>query len=286
MSNDIIKSRLSFYNPTTLEDEQSALKEILQDIILYGLSTSDFFRIAAFHGGTSLRILHNLPRFSEDLDFTLLNPDAEFKWKPYMNSIEKTCIEFGVEPEVLDKSKTDSTIQKMFLKDNSIGKIINLRFHHHPHTKFRIKLEIDTNPPAGANSETRFINFPLDAGITAHDLESNFSGKLHALLCRNYIKGRDWYDFSWYTQGKISPNLNLLSEAINQQGPWQEQNIQVDKAWLYSAISKKIKDINWKQASTDVAPFLRSLEKETLKLWSIGFFEDKLSRLIDTMKID
>ena len=111
----------------------------------------------------------------------------------------------------------------MFLKDDSIGKMIDLSFVHHPGKKLTIKFEIDTNPPQGSNIDIKFLEFPLNCSIVAQDLSSSFAGKCHALLCREYIKGRDWYDFAWYVAKRISPNFEFLEHALYQQGPWANQ---------------------------------------------------------------
>ena len=217
---NIIDERLKNYSSNTLEDEEHALKEILQEVALYGLANANFFDKAIFHGGSALRILYGLPRFSEDLDFLLKSPNPHFKWEPYMDAIIATCKQYGIHPEITDKGRMNNAVKKMFLKDDSIGKIIDLSFVHHPGRKLRIKFEIDTNPLLGSNLDVKFLEFPLDYSIVAQDLSSGFAGKCHALLCREYIKGRDWYDFTWYVARKISPNFIFLTHALEQQGPW------------------------------------------------------------------
>lgn len=279
MITNIIDAKLKSYTLNSIEDEQFALKEILQEIILYGLFTANFFSQGIFHGGTSLRILHRLPRFSEDLDFLLTEPNPKFNWKPYLEAIKKSCQQFGIEPEIIDKSQAGKSVQKMFLKDNSIGKILNLAFHHHQHHKLTIKLEIDTNPPHGSKFETKFLDFPIAFSIVTQDLPSNFAGKCHALLCRQYIKGRDWYDFLWYITNQITPNFDFLSNAINQQGPWANQQFLVTQDWLIAEMEKKIREINWEKTALDAKPFLNPLEKTTLSLWTPEFFLDRLHRL-------
>lgn len=279
MIKSIINERLKNYSINTLEEKEDALKEILQEIILYGLANAEFFKHAVFHGGTSLRILYNLPRFSEGLDFMLKKPNKHFVWKTYMDVIITTCKEFGIIPDVIDKSQADKTVQKMFQKNNSIGKILDLTFKHYANKKLTIKLEIDTNPPVGLDMETKFLDFPLDFSIITQDLSSNFAGKIHALLCRTYTKGRDWYDFSWYFSRKVTPNLKLLRNALRQQGPWQGQKISVSLKWLHDNLIKRIQEIQWNYTINDVAPFLRSLEKQSLNVWGVDFFTDKINKL-------
>ncbi len=276
---NIIDERLKTYATNTIEDEEHALKEILQEVALYGLANANFFDKAVFHGGSALRILYGLPRFSENLDFLLKSPNPHFKWEPYVDSIVATCKQYGVHPEITDKSRVSSAVKKMFLKDSSIGKIIDLSFIHHPERKLMIKFEIDTNPPLGSNLDVKFLEFPLDYSVVAQDLCSSFAGKCHALLCREYIKGRDWYDFTWYVARKISPNFVFLEHALRQQGPWVNQKNNVTPAWFVDVMEKKIKSIDWDRAANDVAPFLNVQDKKILNLWGVDFFMDKLGKL-------
>jgi len=279
LKSQIINDRLRNYEIKSIEDEENALKEILQEIALYALSTTDFFTHAMFHGGTSLRILYHLPRFSEDLDFILKTPNSQFRWEPYIEKMNKAFELFGVEPEIMDRGQANKTIQKMFLKDNSIGKIINLQFKHHAKRKLLIKLEIDTNPPMGSTEAIKFLDFPLDSSILTQDLPSNFAGKCHALLCRQYLKGRDWFDFSWYVAGKTQVNFNFLTAAINQAGPWQQQNINISNDWLITQLSNKINSIHWKAPKLEVSRFINKEFKDSLDLWSTDFFLDKVHKL-------
>ena len=206
-------------------------------------------------------------------------PNPNFKWQPYLHAISQTFKQYGIHPEVVDKSKVHNTVKKMFLKDTSIGKLINLSFIHHPNKKFTIKFEIDTNPPHGSNEDIKFLEFPLDFSILVQDLHSNFAGKCHALLCRTYIKGRDWYDFIWYVAKKITPNLTFLTNALDQQGPWTKQKINVTPSWLYEVMREKINHVDFEKAKKDVEPFLNTQDKKALVLWGSDFFLDKLNRL-------
>lgn len=285
MASNIIETKLKNYAPHTIEEEEQALKEILQEIALYGLANANFFDKAIFQGGTALRILYNLPRFSEDLDFILKAPDSNFKWEPYVDAVITTCKQFGVQPEVIDKSRASSNVKKMFLKDDSIGKLINLSFTHHPGKKLAIKFEIDINPPAGSNIDIKFLDFPIDYSVIAQDLSSSFAGKCHALLCREYIKGRDWYDFTWYVARKITPNFIFLENALDQQGPWANQSIIVTPTWFIEAMKEKIETIDWNKATNDVKPFLTTQDKQVLNLWGIDFFMDKLKKLENILNV-
>jgi hypothetical protein len=162
-----------------------------------------------------------------------------------MNAIIASCKKYGVESTIIDKSRLDNTINKMFLKDDSIAKMIDLSFPRHPGKKLAIKFEIDTNPPLGSNLELQFLGFPLEHSIAAQDLSSSFAGKCHALLCRNYIKGRDWYDLAWYVTRKITPNFVFLQNALEQQGPWAHQKINATPTWLLETLQEKINTLDW-----------------------------------------
>ena len=278
MPHPIIEEKLKSYNAQLPQEEENALKEILQELALYALSRTDFFKEALFQGGTALRILYHLPRFSEDLDFILKQPNKNFQWQVYIDQMMKTFELFDITPEISDRSKADTTVQKLFLKDNSIGKVLTLRFNHHARRKLMIKFEIDTNPPAGSLAENKFLAFPTDYAIQAQDLTSNFAGKCHALLCRQYVKGRDWFDLVWYAARETAINYPFLQAAIEQQGPWAGQSIQVTAEWLQTELIKKARSLNWQQVVTDVEPFVNSLEKESLQVWNADFFTEIIQK--------
>ncbi len=277
---ELIQQRLDSYKATNPVEEEHATKEILQEVALYCLWRADFFEVAAFQGGTSLRILHKLPRFSEDLDFILKEPDPEFEWGGFLERLLHGLQEFGLQSEVLDKSQLDQRVKKALLKDNSVSNQLNLSFYRgHPEQKLNIKLEIDVNPPEGSGYEYTYLDFPLDFEVCHQDLSSNFALKIHALLCRDYIKGRDWYDFNWYVKQKIQPKLSLLQAALYQYGPWEEQSMTVDHKWLQTVLLEKVASIDWQQAAEDVERFLNRAERESLKLWSERFFNAKVTAL-------
>ena len=214
---DIIRQRLATYSARNALEEEQATKEILQEVALYLLWRGGFFEVAAFQGGTSLRILHRLPRFSEDLDFILRQPDAAFDWGLYLKPLLVGLTEFGLKSDVLDKSKMDRNIREALIKNDSIANQLNLKFDRgRSSPTLKIKLEIDVNPPAGSGFAYTYLDFPLDFEIRHQDLPSNFALKIHALLCRPYLKGRDWYDFNWYIRQNVRPNVPLLQAALDQ----------------------------------------------------------------------
>jgi hypothetical protein len=278
---DLIKERLRRYGATNPLDEENAVKEILQEIALYALWRSDFFDVALFQGGTSLRILHGLPRFSEDLDFLLRAPDPQFDWSPYLSGLIQVAAEFGVKLDAQPPARMDKAIHAALLKNDSVANQLDLSFAGQDRRKaIRIKLEIDVNPPLGSDEATSFLDFPLDYEVRHQDLPSNFALKIHALICRGFLKGRDWFDFSWYVSRDIAPNLSLLRNALIQAGPWKgDAAISVDLAWLKAALSSTIAKIDWKEAGDDVARFLRPAELRSVDLWSERFFLAKVEKL-------
>jgi predicted nucleotidyltransferase component of viral defense system len=277
---DIIQKKLADYDAANQIEEDHAIKEILQEIALYGLWRADFFEVAGFQGGTSLRILYGMRRFSEDLDFILKVPDPEFAWPVYLQAMLDCFEEFGLRSEVLNKSRMDQRIKKALIKDNSICNQLNLSFYRgNPRQTQKIKLEIDVDPPANSNFEYTYLEFPLDFEVCHQDLSSNLSLKIHALLCRPYLKGRDWYDFNWYVKQGAQVNLPHLQAALVQWGPWENQKIDLNIKWLQHELTQKVSSIDWQTAAVDVQRFIRPSEQHGLSLWSEKFFVHKIKNL-------
>lgn len=277
---DIIQNRLdTHYDLKSTEDELNALKEITQEVVLYALYKVGFFEKVCFMGGTSLRIIHSLDRFSEDLDFSTRQVDHSFKLEEYLEKALEIMKPYGYGLTIEEKDLKDKSVQARFLKDDSIKKVLTFRHQQDERQKIKIKVEIDTNPPLGAVEKTEFIDFPDDFQLLAYDLPSLMSGKLHALLCRTYSKGRDWYDFSWYIKNNCSPNLKFLENALKQHGPWKAKDIQVDEIFLKNILIKKIKSLDWNDVKKDVRKFLSPQKAQTLDIWSSEFFESKVRKL-------
>ncbi len=281
MSVTIIQERLSHYQCKSTLEEENALREITQEVILAGLGRTNFFQTAGFLGGTCLRIFHGLNRFSENLDFALSEPDLKFSLVPYLKDVCRELDAYGYDLEIEDRSKAERAVKQAFLKDQSIGKLLHLnyRLRTGPMRKIRINLEIDANPPLGATYETPVLDFPFPSAVRVFDLASLFAGKIHALLCRTYLKGRDWYDFVWYTARKTPVNHSLLSTALDQQGPWQHQHPESNNAWCSEQLRKTIETTNWQQATQDVARFVKPHELPSLQLWSTDFFLQQLAKI-------
>ncbi|MCG8334671.1 MAG: nucleotidyl transferase AbiEii/AbiGii toxin family protein [Proteobacteria bacterium] len=276
---DLIQKKNEEYDCLTLEDEENAVKEITQEVILFSLSRTDFFSKASFQGGSCLRIVHGLDRFSEDLDFVLNKVDLNFELSPYLAKVSQTMNVYGYDIEVTGKDKADSHIRKRFIKDDSLKKILNFRHYSDSAKKIKIKFELDVNPPLGSANDQEYLDFPIDFSIAVQNKPSLFAGKCHALLCREYTKGRDWYDFSWYCSKKTKPNYILLSSALNQSGPWKNLNPKVNREWLLEMLQKKIKNINWDEAIKDISRFLKPDKQDQLSLWGTRFFLKKAAKI-------
>jgi predicted nucleotidyltransferase component of viral defense system len=273
MSFDIIRERVKEHAPLTLQEEEHAIKEVYQEIALSGLARSGFFKHAAFQGGTCLRIVYKLNRFSEDLDFCLLHPDLSFTWKPFLKAVKEEFDGFGIDLEVSSTTKEHAAVKQALLKDSSFVRIFNLADRRNKAAKQKvcIKFEVDANPPEGAHCQSQYLDFPFPFSITVHDKPSLFAGKCHALLCRPFVKGRDWYDFLWYVSTKTSINFPYLIAALTQTGHLSTDEVLTKEKFL-SLLEKKIRTIDWQKAALDVEPLLRSAAKDLIQSWSQDLF--------------
>jgi predicted nucleotidyltransferase component of viral defense system len=240
-------------------------------------------RKTAFQGGTCLRIIYGLDRFSEDLDFALNTAESEFDLNSTLEKITPIMNAYGYEVEISGKDKFDTNVRKRFIKDDSIKKVIDFKHYADTRKKIKVKIEVDVNPPEGSGIEQKYIDFPIDFSIAVQDLSSLFAGKCHALLCRKFIKGRDWFDFSWYISKKVIPNLEMLKNALYQYGPWKNQNLLIDGDWLQETLKEKIISIDWKHAAKDVTRFLKPEKREVIDLWGADFFLKKVSKLFGNL---
>lgn len=282
---DLINQRLEGYDLTSDRLRDQALREIVQEIALYGLSKSDFFDYALFHGGTSLRIVHKIPRFSEDLDFMLRKSNPDFPWQKYVDQLERTFKLFGFDCEIQTKGKLDSNVRKAVLKDNSITRQINLSFDNRdPGQKMRIKLEIDIHPPLYSGEAETTLTFPQPHRIRHQDIESNFALKISAMLCRMYTKGRDWYDFVWYVSNRVQPNIAHLKASLVQNGRWFDKESDVlGPDWLEQEIMRTVKKIDWERAIDEISAFVSDQELSSFDNWGENFFKKQIAKFIDNL---
>jgi hypothetical protein len=191
--NSAVNSMLEKYERRSVDDHVNAIREIFQEIALCGLWRGKFFEHAAFYGGTCLRTLYGLDRFSEDMDFSLLNPDDGFDFSPYCSFIQEELSSWGFSVVVEKKEKTnESAVESAFLKAGTREQLLlidageEIAAAVHSGSLLRIKIEIDTDPPPGFSTETRFLLQPIPFSVRAYAQPSGFAGKMHALLCRGW----------------------------------------------------------------------------------------------------
>jgi len=281
-----VETMLKKYQCTTGADYINALKEIFQEISLLGLWRAKFFEHAAFYGGTALRILYQLDRFSEDMDFSLLVPEKSFNLKKYNEAIAAELNAFGFNVEVTKKVKNiDSDIESAFIKANTIEQLLaievpeNITGYIHGMSMIKIKMEVDTNPPGDFSTEAKNLLLPVPFSVLTLVPSDLFAGKLHALLCRawkNRIKGRDWYDYVWYISRNVPVHLKHLETRLRQSSHWEKQE-SLSADLLKQMLLDKIDRIDFDAAKKDVASFIK--DKSALYLWSADFFRDLTAKL-------
>lgn len=275
----IIQQMINKYNPKTIEDKKHAIKEVLQEVVLAGLSKTDFFTHAAFYGGTALRIFYGMDRFSEDLDFSLLVAEDTFDISEYFKPISDAVNSLGLNFEVLKKEKTvNSNIDSAFIKGNTKETIITIyssssdsRLIIH-NEKIIIKFEVDVNPPLYAHTEIKFRLLPFPYQVRVYDASSLFAGKIHAVIARswkNRIKGRDLYDFVYYLSLEAKVNLKHLEFRLKQTKTIDE-NIRLTRDLLIDILEQRFDQIDYDTAKSDVRPFIK--DQSSLDLWSREFF--------------
>lgn len=267
MTNNLKKKILEQKSQGKSEDQlymENHYKELLQHCFLFALSQTDFFNYAAFHGGTCLRIVDRIDRFSEDLDFIAILPDTPSEtFTKLLNEAAEVIKTLGL-PVDIKHNNINNNVLKVWIKEGTLAKefLSNNPKYALQDGKSKIKIEIDISPPMGSTFKEVGIEFPEKFKIKIQDHNSSFSGKLHAVLCReffygsNYIKGRDYFDLDWYLTQKIEPNYELLKNALFKTGPYKDQNIDVSKEWLFDVLETKLKTLDWKLAKDDMTNFL------------------------------
>ena len=278
--NSVISEMLKQYRTDGMTDKKNAVKEIMQEIVLCGLSRAGFFQKAAFYGGTALRIFYGLDRFSEDLDFSLVTPDPSFELSAYFPTLRKEVASYGLNVEISEKEKTrESAIRSAFLKGNT--KEHMLLFYAADsaaagiagNETIKIKFEVDTNPPAGATFEHKYRLLPAPYDISLYDMPSLFAGKAHAVICRAWksrVKGRDLYDYVFYLSRNAALNTEHLKARLVQSDAWKaEQAFTIEDA--RKLLCARFDEIDYSQAKEDVRPFIK--DSASLDLWSADFFK-------------
>lgn len=234
------------------EQARNKLREYLQHVILRELFEQNVLDNIVFHGGTALRILYDLRRFSEDLDFHT-GENAKFDLKDAVKKIKKHLPMQGYRLNF--KEDYEGTVQSAFI--NFDGILYEASLTRQREEKLRVKIEVDTSPPDGFETDSSLVNKYFPFGITHHDRQSFLAGKLHAVLQRTYTKGRDYYDLWFYLSRweNLTPNFVYLNNALKQtdySGPALNPN-----NWK-EITSRKIEEVEWDYVISDVEPFLQN----------------------------
>lgn len=277
--NNIISQMLAGYETKNVNDEINALKEIIQEVVLCGLSRSDFFDKVAFYGGTALRIFYNIDRFSEDLDFALISPDKNFDLSKYFSYIENELNSYGINMEISTKQKkSDSNITSAFLKGDTLEHILRF-FPREESTTYnnllkniKVKFKVDINPAFGGSYEEKYKLLPSPHVLKVYDKSSLFAGKIHAILCRNWnfrVKGRDLYDYIFFLATDSKVNLELLKNKLIESS-YIKPNLEFNIDSLKQLLIQKFSNIDYEDAKKDVIPFIKDVD--SLNLWNKDFF--------------
>lgn len=263
-----------------------ALAETLQAVALLGLARTDFFTYAAFYGGTALRLLYNLDRFSEDLDFSLLKSVKEFRLSSYLDALQDEIKAFGFTVEIENRGKSmKSPIESAFIKANTRIHTIKagvpeaLAQKIHKNALCKVKLEIDIDPPPDAEFEVRYIDDPVPFSLRAYSGPALLAGKIDAILHRGWesrVKGRDWYDFAFLVRRKVPLLLPHLEARLRQRGVYTD-SASLSSKQCAGMISRRIESVDFEAARADVSAFIP--DPRDLEVWSRDYFHHVLSKL-------
>jgi predicted nucleotidyltransferase component of viral defense system len=280
----MIKEWIEEYNPQNVEEILSALREIMQEITLAGLSRTDFFEKAAFYGGPALRIFYGLERYSEDLDFSLIKPDSNFSIEPYFKAVIDEFKSLGLTVSIKEKKKTKQTaIDSAFLKAETIWQEIVLEdiikeTGVRSNKTLKIKIEVDRQPPLNFKTEEKLLLRPFSFYVKCFTKPSLFAGKMHALLFRkwkNRVKGRDWYDLEWYIKKGIPLDVNHFLARAKDTNDWQDDRISNEQ--IIELLDTKIKSVSLSSIKQDVVRFIKN--DDVLNIWSPEYFKDLIEKI-------
>lgn len=285
--NDVIETMLERYHPRNNEERENAIKEIIQEIALAGLSRGGFFEKAAFYGGTCLRIFHGLNRFSEDLDFGLLEKDPEFHLDQYFPALKKEFVSYGIDIQIETKKKTNtSEVQSAFLKGNTLTLMMSFFPKSEEARKIisnqrlKIKFEVDTDNPGGGRTETKYRMLPAPYEVKVFDEQTLFAGKIHAIICRNYkqhVKGRDYYDYLFYIGKGSAFNVEYLENKLKNTGGILKKDERLTLERVKELLKIRFESVDYESAKDDVSIFIQ--DKTSISLWKKELFLSTLDDL-------
>ena len=280
----MIREWIQEYKPQNKAQAESALREIMQEVALAGLQRTGFFEKAAFYGGTALRIFYGLDRFSEDLDFSLLEIDPGFSFEPYFDGIVTEFATVGMKVSIKEKKKTNqNNIDSAFLKSETVWKELILdgiipQAGVQASPGIKIKLEVDRAPPLGFETEEKLLLRPFSFYVKCFTLPSLFAGKMHALLFRKWgtrVKGRDWYDLEWYIKKGIPLDLHHFLLRARDTEDWTKGTITQNQ--LIDLIKRKIDAVSFDNIREDIIRFIPDVS--VLDIWSPQYFKDLVDKL-------
>jgi len=268
----IFDQMLGRYDIKTAQEKHNAINEVMQEIALAGLYRGGFFDKAAFYGGTCLRIFHGVPRFSEDMDFSLTEKNVEFDIENYFPAVIEEFKASGRDVLITKKEKKVQTkVESAFLKDNT--EMYDLIFK--TEKEIKIKIEVDTDPPLGFSTEQKLSLMPFSFMTRCFTLSDLYAGKMHALIFRSYknrVKGRDWYDFEWYVRHDIP--LNFAHFQIRAK---EFNGLDIDKEDFIKMLSEKLGSTDINMVKRDIMPFIQN--PAVLDIWSNDYFLQLADRI-------
>ena len=278
MTNNILLQEIERYSINTIEDIKNTLREISQKIILSGLARGKIFDHVVFYGGTSLRLLHNLDRFSEDIDFTLIKENKEFEFEKYLKFAVNEMNSFGLNATMSIKEKTiETSILTGYIKFNLFDAIKlcfnNESFNVNKEENISIKVEVETKTNKGFNLEYKTILFPSFFKVLTFDFSTLFSSKLIAILNRSWksrFKGRDYFDFLFYITNQVSPNYKYLSSGLGLES--------INKEELKKLLIQKFNDVDFNLVLKDIYPFVQK-DSRFLPLFKKDTFIDLVNEI-------
>ena len=268
----IFDQMLGRYDIKTAQEKRNAINEVMQEIALAGLYRGGFFDKAAFYGGTCLRVFHGLPRFSEDMDFSLTEKNVEFDIENYFPAVIEEFKASGREVLITKKEKKVQTkVESAFLNDNT--EMYDLSFK--TEKEIKIKIEVDTDPPLGFLTEQKLSLMPFSFMTRCFTLSDLYAGKMHALIFRSYknrVKGRNWYDFEWYVRHDVSldfAHFQIRAKEFN--------GLDIDKEEFIKMLKEKIGTTDINMVKRDVMPFIQNPAE--LDIWSNDYFLQLADRI-------
>lgn len=265
MNNSIFDEMLSRYDTDGDSNMRNALYEVMQQVVLSGLYRGGFFKEAAFYGGTCLRIFHGLKRFSEDMDFSLVEKNPSFSLETFFPAIIEEARLLGRDVTITRKDKRNfGRVESAFLKDNT--DVYNITFQ--TERALKIKIEVDTNPPLHFNTEQKLLLRPFSFNVRCFTLPDLYAGKMHALVFRqwkNRVKGRDWYDFEWYVRNNIPLDFDHLRVRAS-----EFNGIDLTKDIFIDRLKERLGSTDIESVKADVVPYV--MDRRELDIWSNDYF--------------